>query len=510
MISVFLCIIITFSNSDVGQSLCVLNWSLNEVHKEPHPSLYYHSLHCPLLHLLHQISKGTAFCFSFTFGKRIWGRTEQKWVSLVWLNSTIMCLWQPALELSPRTAWPSSRYKWNCRMSSRLPSLRTWWKIALKKKRNVLMWLFGSSGGSADQLHFGGAAAVGGVMSQQRNKADHCWHSWSLWVSSWEAFTAPLCHQSKHRFNVCALFFVGNSSATLVTTWSCTIPTESSLWVPWYPWSQRFVYAVFCPPCWCNRMVKCAFWHRSCCDPSRTIREWSPVWMRLVTALRVETTWPSLRFRVWPSSMAASQWRSKSWVRPCSVLEKLMVDLPVLRPLKLSGLFAFRPLHLQHLRHSWLYRLCERRNRLPGQDAQEDHLCKWLSLTGWIVMSKQLHAITMSCFLSRVFYHCLQKSLSSSMSEPEFMMTDFAKFDRPGQLHLGFQAIYAFQKKHSRLPTPWSQVKPHCFVSCKCLAWYCKSVCTDDFLIENNSSPQMWKIISVWISVCSPVTIQPC
>lgn len=106
-------------------------------------------------------------------------------------------------------------------------------------------------------------------------------------------------------------------------------------------------------------------------------------------------------------------------------------------------------------------------------------------------MSKQLHAITMSCFLSRVFYHCLQKSLSSSMSEPEFMMTDFAKFDRPGQLHLGFQAIYAFQKKHSRLPTPWSQVKPHCFVSCKCLAWYCKSVCTDDFLIENNSSPQM-------------------
>lgn len=249
------------------------------------------------------------------------------------------------------------------------------------------MWLFGPSGGGADQLHFGGAASVGGVMSQQRNKADHCWHSWSLWVSSWEAFTAPLCHQSKHRFNVCALFFVGNSSATLVTTWLCTIPTESSLWVPWYPWSQRFVYAVFCSPCWCNRMVKCAFWHRSCCDPSRTIREWSRVWMRLVTALRVETMWPSLRFRVWRSSMAASQWRSKSWVRPCSVLEKLMVDLPVLRPLKLT--IAFRPLHLQHLRHSWLYRLCERRNRLPGQDAQEDHLCKWLSLTGWIIMSKQ-------------------------------------------------------------------------------------------------------------------------
>lgn len=37
-------------------------------------------------------------------------------------------------------------------------------------------------------------------------------------------------------------------------------------------------------------------------------------------------------------------------------------------------------------------------------------------------------------------------------------MTDFAKFDRPAQLHVGFQAIHAFQKKHSHLPTPWSQV----------------------------------------------------
>ena len=38
------------------------------------------------------------------------------------------------------------------------------------------------------------------------------------------------------------------------------------------------------------------------------------------------------------------------------------------------------------------------------------------------------------------------------------MLTDFAKFDRPGQLHIGFQAIHAFQKKHSRLPKPWNQV----------------------------------------------------
>ncbi|KAI4901519.1 hypothetical protein NFI96_033436 [Prochilodus magdalenae] len=49
------------------------------------------------------------------------------------------------------------------------------------------------------------------------------------------------------------------------------------------------------------------------------------------------------------------------------------------------------------------------------------------------------------------------KSLSSSISEPEFLLTDFAKFDRPGQLHVGFQALHAYEKKHNRSPKPWSQ-----------------------------------------------------
>uniref|UniRef100_A0A3P8P6T0 E1 ubiquitin-activating enzyme n=2 Tax=Astatotilapia calliptera TaxID=8154 RepID=A0A3P8P6T0_ASTCA len=49
------------------------------------------------------------------------------------------------------------------------------------------------------------------------------------------------------------------------------------------------------------------------------------------------------------------------------------------------------------------------------------------------------------------------KSLSSSLAQPEFLMTDFAKMEFPGQMHLGFQAIHAFQKKHGHLPAPWSQ-----------------------------------------------------
>ena len=46
------------------------------------------------------------------------------------------------------------------------------------------------------------------------------------------------------------------------------------------------------------------------------------------------------------------------------------------------------------------------------------------------------------------------KSLSASLKEPEFLVSDFAKFDRPQQLHIGFQALHAYVETHSRLPRP--------------------------------------------------------
>uniref|UniRef100_A0A8C7XLE1 E1 ubiquitin-activating enzyme n=1 Tax=Oryzias sinensis TaxID=183150 RepID=A0A8C7XLE1_9TELE len=51
-----------------------------------------------------------------------------------------------------------------------------------------------------------------------------------------------------------------------------------------------------------------------------------------------------------------------------------------------------------------------------------------------------------------------QVKMPKKIGFPEFVMTDFAKFDRPGQLHVGFQAIHTFQKKHNRLPAPWNRV----------------------------------------------------
>lgn len=39
--------------------------------------------------------------------------------------------------------------------------------------------------------------------------------------------------------------------------------------------------------------------------------------------------------------------------------------------------------------------------------------------------------------------------LSQQLKKPELMMSDFAKFDRPAQLHVGFQALHAFAEKHN-------------------------------------------------------------
>ncbi|KAL8408823.1 hypothetical protein RB594_007303 [Gaeumannomyces avenae] len=48
------------------------------------------------------------------------------------------------------------------------------------------------------------------------------------------------------------------------------------------------------------------------------------------------------------------------------------------------------------------------------------------------------------------------KGFSDALADPEFVITDYAKFDRPQQLHVGFQALHAFAQTHSRLPRPFN------------------------------------------------------
>ncbi|XP_063605255.1 ubiquitin-like modifier-activating enzyme 1 isoform X2 [Penaeus indicus] len=49
------------------------------------------------------------------------------------------------------------------------------------------------------------------------------------------------------------------------------------------------------------------------------------------------------------------------------------------------------------------------------------------------------------------------KALEESIKEPEFIMTDFAKFDRPGILHIAFQTLHKYEKENSSAPRPWNE-----------------------------------------------------
>ncbi|CCG25738.1 Uba1 ubiquitin-activating enzyme [Candida orthopsilosis Co 90-125] len=46
--------------------------------------------------------------------------------------------------------------------------------------------------------------------------------------------------------------------------------------------------------------------------------------------------------------------------------------------------------------------------------------------------------------------------LLEQLKNPEFLISDFAKFDKPAQLHIGFQALHAFKTKRQRLPKPYN------------------------------------------------------
>lgn len=49
------------------------------------------------------------------------------------------------------------------------------------------------------------------------------------------------------------------------------------------------------------------------------------------------------------------------------------------------------------------------------------------------------------------------KKFTASLDQPEFLLSDFAKFDRPGQLHIAFMALHRFVKEEGRLPAPYNK-----------------------------------------------------
>ncbi|XP_046550808.1 ubiquitin-like modifier-activating enzyme 1 isoform X2 [Haliotis rubra] len=56
------------------------------------------------------------------------------------------------------------------------------------------------------------------------------------------------------------------------------------------------------------------------------------------------------------------------------------------------------------------------------------------------------------------------KSIKASLEAPECLITDFAKFDRPGQLHIAFQALHEFFKQKGALPAPRNKADADAFL----------------------------------------------
>lgn len=56
-------------------------------------------------------------------------------------------------------------------------------------------------------------------------------------------------------------------------------------------------------------------------------------------------------------------------------------------------------------------------------------------------------------------------SFRECLAAPEFLISDFAKFDRPGQLHLGFSCLHLYEKAHGRLPRPGNTADADAFIA---------------------------------------------
>ncbi|KAJ8047744.1 Ubiquitin-like modifier-activating enzyme 1 [Holothuria leucospilota] len=57
------------------------------------------------------------------------------------------------------------------------------------------------------------------------------------------------------------------------------------------------------------------------------------------------------------------------------------------------------------------------------------------------------------------------KPFPEALEDPELLITDFAKFERPGQLHIGFQALHKYNSECGCLPKPRNKADAEKFIS---------------------------------------------
>lgn len=57
------------------------------------------------------------------------------------------------------------------------------------------------------------------------------------------------------------------------------------------------------------------------------------------------------------------------------------------------------------------------------------------------------------------------KPMKEAIKQPEYLMTDYGKFDYPEQLHLAYQALHKFIEKNNAPPKPWNKADASEFVT---------------------------------------------
>jgi ubiquitin-activating enzyme E1 len=57
------------------------------------------------------------------------------------------------------------------------------------------------------------------------------------------------------------------------------------------------------------------------------------------------------------------------------------------------------------------------------------------------------------------------KSFREALADPEFVLTDFSKSERPAILHAAFSALHEFVKTNERMPKPWNEADASALVS---------------------------------------------
>ena len=93
--------------------------------------------------------------------------------------------------------------------------------------------------------------------------------------------------------------------------------------------------------------------------------------------------------------------------------------------------------------------------------------------------------------------------MTKQLAAPEYLISDFAKFDKPAQLHLGFQALHAFQTKHQgELPAPYNeQDATEAFRYAEELATQNPSILGEDNLTKNTSRNCSTKLVVIFLGL---------